>query len=192
MPRKRQGFLKRHVIALLGTPDRYWGWYLPAVRAGLRLLRQERIVAMVSSGPPWISHLVARRLKLGNLGVRWLADFRDPWAQALVPEEFPGWRKAINRRLEASIVSTADLVISNTDRLSKSFRVSYPALPAEHFFTLTNGFDDAPVSVQRRFRRTVAVSPCTLAISTTAAASTRSVERSRDYGNRIDSIRRGE
>jgi hypothetical protein len=34
-------------------------------------------------------------------------------------------------------------VISNTDRLSKSFRVSYPALPAEHFL-LTNGFDDAP------------------------------------------------
>ena len=143
-PPKRQGFLKRHVIALLGTPDRYWGWYLPAVRAGQRLLRQERIVAMVSSGPPWISHLVARRLKLGNPAVRWLADFRDTWAQALVPQEFPGWRKAINRRLEASIVGTADLVICNTDRLLQSFRDSYPALPAEHFFTLTNGFDDAP------------------------------------------------
>jgi glycosyltransferase involved in cell wall biosynthesis len=140
---KRPGFLKRHLFALLGTPDRFWGWYLPAVRAGLRLFRREPIVAMISSGPPWISHLVARRLKRSRPDVRWLADFRDPWALAPTSEEFPGWRKAINRRLEASIVKRADLVICNTDRLSESFRVSYP-LPAEHFFTLTNGFDDSP------------------------------------------------
>ena len=142
--RSEPGFLKRHGFALLATPDRYWGWYFAAVRAGERLLREEPIVAMVSSGPPWISHLVARRLKRGRPDVRWLADFRDPWARSLFTEKLPGWRNAIDRRLEASSVAAADLVICNTDRLLELFRASYPALPAEHFFTLTNGFDDAP------------------------------------------------
>jgi glycosyltransferase involved in cell wall biosynthesis len=39
-------------------------------------------------------------------------------------------------------VAAADLVICNTERLRESFCASYKALPAERFFTLTNGFDD--------------------------------------------------
>ena len=77
--RKDNNFLRRHILALIQFPDRNLGWYWPAIRAAEQLLRTERVDAMLSSGPPWIAHLIAHRLK-EKFAIPWLADFRDPWA----------------------------------------------------------------------------------------------------------------
>ena len=39
---KSPGILQRHALALLQTPDPYWGWYFPAVEAGKKLIEQDR------------------------------------------------------------------------------------------------------------------------------------------------------
>ena len=76
---KEAGWLRRNVIASFEIPDRYWGWYWPAIRCADDFLRRQPVDAVFSSGPPWISHLVARHVKR-KFGIPWLADFRDPWA----------------------------------------------------------------------------------------------------------------
>src|SRR5215831_17121637 len=75
----RPGPLRRHSLALLQTADLYWGWYqwgwyLPALRRAQKLVRQEPIAAVFSTGPPWTGHLVARHLKR-KFSLPWLADF---------------------------------------------------------------------------------------------------------------------
>ena len=136
------GILRRHVLALLQSPDPYWGWYFPAVEAGEKLIQQEKIEAIFSSGPPWISHLVARALKK-KTRLPWLADFRDPWGpDPYHREDMPGWRLWLNHQLEASCMRLADRVICTTDRMREVFTKQYPEISEGKFRTLTNGFEE--------------------------------------------------
>jgi glycosyltransferase involved in cell wall biosynthesis len=139
------GFFRQHFIALLRSPDPYWGWYVPAVRAGNRLIEQEGIRAIFSSGPPWISHLVAGRLQRQHC-LPWVADFRDPWGYHPVREDFPGWQHWLNQRLESRCVRHAERVLCNTPRLRQLLVELHPELPAEKFLALSNGFDDLTIS----------------------------------------------
>ncbi|MCI0540365.1 MAG: glycosyltransferase [Verrucomicrobiales bacterium] len=136
------GLLKRHLIALLQTPDQYWGWYMPAVREGRRLIQEEGVEAILSTGPPWISHLVALHLKR-KYRVPWLADFRDPWGYDPFTGNFIGWQQKLKEQMEAKCVRSADRVICNTDRLRMFFRKTYPNLLDEKFLHLPNGFDES-------------------------------------------------
>lgn len=140
-PYHRQSSLVRQLACVADMPDPHLGWYPPAVRAGRRVIEHESIDAIFSSAPPWTTHLIARHLKK-KYGIPWVADFRDPWADASHRREAPRWFSQLHLRMEASCLRLADLVICNTEVLRKSFVERYPALPASKFVTLTNGFDD--------------------------------------------------
>jgi glycosyltransferase involved in cell wall biosynthesis len=135
------GFIKRQALNLLQIPDPNWGWYWPAIQAGTKLIAREPIAAIFSTGPPWISHLVARHLKK-RYRLPWLADFRDPWAYHPVREDFPFWRHWLNQRQEESCIRWADRVLCNTDRLRQFLVQFYSSLPTEKFVSLPNGFED--------------------------------------------------
>ena len=133
------GLFRRHLLALLQTPDQFVGWYLPAVTAAERLIERESIALILSSGPPWTSHLVASRLRKKH-GIPWVADFRDAWGTSHLLDA--RWEREVNARMEASCVRRADLVVCNTEALRRSFVERYPLLQPEKFATLTNGFDN--------------------------------------------------
>jgi glycosyltransferase involved in cell wall biosynthesis len=139
----RRGFFRRHLLALLQTPDQFVGWYLPAVKAAERLIEREPIVVIFSSGPPWTNHLVACHLRKKH-GIPWVADFRDGWGTSHLLEA--SWEREVNARMEASCLRWADLVVCNTEALRKSFVERYPLLQPEKFATLTNGFDNLGAS----------------------------------------------
>ncbi|HMK30282.1 MAG TPA: glycosyltransferase [Terriglobales bacterium] len=152
----RPGLLRRQMLALLNTPDRFLGWYFPAVKAAEQLIKQEPIGAMFSSGPPWTAHLIAGHLKR-KFGIPWAADFRDSWALNPLLDKTPEWIRKVNARMETRCLKTADLVVCNTELLRRSFIERHPLLPKEKFVTLTNGFDDsvaspAPITAVRSAR----------------------------------------
>lgn len=61
-------------------PDRALPWYLPAIRAGLKVMNNKKFDVILSSfGPPG-SHVVASILSR-KTGVPWVADYRDLWTQ---------------------------------------------------------------------------------------------------------------
>jgi len=95
---ERSGTLRRLTLSLLGIPDSYSGWFLPAVIHGLRAIHKHRVEHLFSSAPCWTNHLVG--LALARLsGLPWTAHFRDPWTQAKEPKP----TSALSARIEAAL-----------------------------------------------------------------------------------------
>jgi glycosyltransferase involved in cell wall biosynthesis len=137
------------VLASLQIPDRYWGWYLPAIRAAEQFLNDSSVDAILSSGPPWTAHLVARHLKR-KYGMPWLVDFRDPWASFTPASILPNWWHYLAQRMEESCIRLSDSVICNTNRLCHAYQRRYSHLSPQKFRILTNGFGDLPVSENKK------------------------------------------
>ncbi|MGA8273497.1 MAG: glycosyltransferase, partial [Candidatus Sulfotelmatobacter sp.] len=137
------GWLRQNILALFQIPDRDWGWYLPAILRAEQFLREERVDAMFSSGPPWTTHLVARHLKK-KFQLPWLIDFRDPWSSLVPDRTGPRWWNQLAEHMEESCIRKSDMVLCNTDRLRRAFQRRYSTLNPEKFQTLTNGFEDLP------------------------------------------------
>ncbi|MCC6491845.1 MAG: glycosyltransferase [Pirellulales bacterium] len=127
---------------LLANPDRHIGWLLPAVRAGLKIVRSRRPHLIYSTGPPHSTHLIAIALKrLTGLPV--VLDFRDPWAaREWVAAGGPTPQQRSAMRWEARCVRAADRVILNTAAVERQFRETYPQ-DADKFVTIPNGIDAA-------------------------------------------------
>ena len=122
---------------LLGFPDDEVGWLGHAVARGLRMVRQRRIDVVLSSAPPFTCHLIGHALR-SMCNVRWVADFRDPWARA-------PWGKGGSARahqwLESRVIRRADAVALNTPELHREFADWYGPDISARFHVVTNGYD---------------------------------------------------
>jgi glycosyltransferase involved in cell wall biosynthesis len=119
-------------------PDAHIGWF-PFALAAAR--RQPYHVAYSSSGP-FTSHVIGLALKRMTRKP-WVMELRDGWYRwnrAIFPD-YPAWRDALERRLEAAAMRAADRVVLVTDRMACAFRAQYADLGAEHFTVVSNGFD---------------------------------------------------
>ncbi|HZS10938.1 MAG TPA: hypothetical protein VFA38_01730 [Nitrospirales bacterium] len=129
------------ILPFLRVPDQELGWLAPAVARGLRLIRRNRIRAMITTGPPFTTHLVGLWLKRLT-GIGWLADFRDPW---LLSHKYPLHRNRgsdwVEGRLIDQVMRRADRVVSVTPAMTEQLCKASPQLPASKFMTITGGFD---------------------------------------------------
>jgi hypothetical protein len=68
--------------------------------------------AIVTTGPPHSMHLIGLRLKRA-LGVKWIADFRDPWTDIdfYAQLKLTRWADAKHKRLEGEVLREADRVV---------------------------------------------------------------------------------
>jgi glycosyltransferase involved in cell wall biosynthesis len=123
------------------VPDKYNGWLIPAVAAGLRAIIQTRAGLICSSAPYFTSHLAGYWLALLT-GLPWVAHFRDPWITGmhagLRPDEICF---KINRALERMTISRADAVVCVTEEHAALMRAAYDQMPASKFAVVMNGFD---------------------------------------------------
>jgi glycosyltransferase involved in cell wall biosynthesis len=136
------GRLRRLVLSLGRMPDDQIGWLVPAVSKGLRICREAPIHAIVTSGPPQTGHLIGLWLKRFT-GLRWIADFRDPWiGNPGKPHTFRSrMSDRLEKRMESSVVRSADRIVLLTDSAHASLARRYPGEPATKFVTILNGFD---------------------------------------------------
>jgi glycosyltransferase involved in cell wall biosynthesis len=122
---------------LFGFPDDEVGWLGPALAEGLRLVRREGIDTILTSAPPFTCHLIGHALR-SLCNVRWVADFRDPWARA--PWGRPGSARA-HQWLESRVIARADAVVLNTPELYRDYAQHYGPGMARKFHVAANGFD---------------------------------------------------
>ena len=135
---RKPGGPRGHLGHLTRFPDAHLGW-LPFALAAAR--REHYDIAYSSSGP-FTSHLIGLILKR-TTGKPWVAELRDGWYRwnrAIFPD-YPRWRDALERRLEAATIRMADRVLLVTERMADAFRTQYCDLPSRHFATVSNGFD---------------------------------------------------
>ncbi len=120
-------------------PDPRVGWVRPSVRFLKKYLREHPVDAVVTTGPPQSVHLIGLRLKKA-LGLRWIADFRDPWTEMFYYKHL-GLSAAADRRhrrLEQAVLDGADKIISVSPPVAADFqaRTKTPVV------LITNGFDE--------------------------------------------------
>ena len=71
---KRTPLWKRMIFSFSNTPDNKIGWILPGVFKGLRIIKQENIDVIYSSGPPWTCHIIGLLLKLFLLSAKQFSE----------------------------------------------------------------------------------------------------------------------
>lgn len=121
-------------------PDPRVGWVGPSVRYLTSYLKEHPVDVVITTGPPQSMHLIGRALKRAT-GVRWIADFRDPWTDMFYFKHL-GLTRLSQRRhqlLEQSVLDEADAIVSVTPEVRKDFQKK-TATPVH---LVTNGFDEA-------------------------------------------------
>lgn len=133
--------VKRWLLAFLSLPDRETAWLVPAVLRGVREIRRTGTRHIITTGPPFTCHLVGLALKRLT-GVRWIADFRDPWS---LRHKFPVFRNGITDQIESRLIAAvmrhADVILSVTDAMTEEAKHEHSGVPRERFHTLMSGFD---------------------------------------------------
>jgi glycosyltransferase involved in cell wall biosynthesis len=136
------GRMRRWMLSLLKVPDDLSGWIVPAVRAGLRGIREHGVTRLISSGPHWSNHLVGLCLTTMTK-LPWIAHFRDPWIGIPQWKPVSALSTTIEEKLEGTVVNRAAAVVCVTDAHAQMVRQRYPNLPSGKITTITNGFDEA-------------------------------------------------
>jgi glycosyltransferase involved in cell wall biosynthesis len=120
---------------VVNFPDAQVGWFPYAVRAGARLIERQRPDLLYASFSPASALMAASRLSR-RYGIPWVADLRDLWMDNHyhVPG---GIRGAIERRLEARVLGSADAFVTVSEPLAETLRRKFGKPTA----VVTNGFD---------------------------------------------------
>lgn len=145
---KKQSFLEKTLLWVRGNifiPDARFLWVKPSVKFLKRYIEENGIDTIVTSGPPHSLHLIGLQLKQ-DLGVTWLADFRDPWTTI-------GYHKALklssyaekkHKALEKEVLTSADTIIVT----SKTTKTEFEAITSRPIAVITNGYDVEKVTKQ--------------------------------------------
>ncbi len=131
-------------------PDARRFWIKPSVRFLSQYLREHPVDAIVSTGPPHSMHLIAMGVK-NQLGLPWLADFRDPWTNIDFYKELmlSDWADRKHHRLEQAVVTTADRVVV----VGNQMREEFEAIAHRSVDVVTNGYDEADLQPQPKSAR---------------------------------------
>lgn len=127
-------------------PDARKFWIKPSVKFLTNYIKENRVDIIVTTGPPHSMHLIGLKLK-EILGVKWLADFRDPWTDIDFFDELKLTHFALKRHvsLEKKVIENADLVISVSDSNRQQLMNKGDA----EIQVITNGYDPDDVSDEK-------------------------------------------
>lgn len=123
----------------VATPDRWASWLPFAVRAGRRLIREERPSVIFSTYPIATAHLIGCRLSDWS-GLPWVADFRDSMYDDGYPEG--ARQRAINKKLDRETVIRSTRAIFTTPSTRAMYADRYPELPEDRWSLIPNGYDE--------------------------------------------------
>jgi len=120
---KAQSFIEKLLLYVRGNffiPDARVGWVKPSVSFLLDYIKKENIDTIITTGPPHSVHLIGLQLK-EKLGVKWLADFRDPWTTIGYHKQLPDilWR-VLNE------------LVAENEAFSKDFQLNFVGAVSKH------------------------------------------------------------
>ena len=123
-------------------PDARKGWNKYAYRQALRLVAEQGIKVIITTGPPMSTHLVGQKLKR-HLRLYWVADFRDPWTDIFYYDKmYPTpLAKFVDKKYERSVLLDADVVVTVSPYLRKQLLAKSSLIPNSRIEVITNGYD---------------------------------------------------
>ena len=129
-------------------PDPKVFWVKPSIKLLSKKIIEEGITHLVSTGPPHSMHLIALGLKKQNPDLKWVADFRDPWSELDLLNDFHLTKKSRQkyRKLEQEVLSMSDVCLTVSETWVESFKV----LGSRNVKLITNGFDEDDFVVKEK------------------------------------------
>lgn len=139
---KEQSFIEKAMLYVRGNffiPDARIGWVKPSVSFLLDYIKKEGIETIITTGPPHSVHLIGLQIKQ-KLGVKWLADFRDPWTTIGYHKQLrlTSASKAKHKSLEKEVLNASDQIIVTSFVTKKEFQ----GFTNKSIEVITNGYDD--------------------------------------------------
>ncbi|HRG87765.1 MAG TPA: glycosyltransferase family 4 protein [Chitinophagales bacterium] len=130
--------LSEYVRANYFIPDARKGWVPYAVKQAEEIIKEHTIDAVITTGPPHSTHLIGLQLKK-KYGIKWVADFRDPWTGIFYNNILPRTEssKQKDKALETVVLQTADLVTVISPGMKKEFETRAKAIEV-----VMNGYDE--------------------------------------------------
>lgn len=132
--------ISRFIRGNFFIPDPRRGWNRYALKATMKLIREEKFDAIATTGPPHSTHLIGYTLKK-RTGIKWIADFRDPWTDIYYYKDLSHSMPAkwYDKRLEKKILHSCDKIITVGNSIKKMLLTkSDKPLQCE---VITNGYD---------------------------------------------------
>jgi glycosyltransferase involved in cell wall biosynthesis len=111
------------------------GWYLPAVKAGLDIIRNNDISVILSSYGPSVSHFIAAKLH-SQCKIPWVADYRDNWANIYSKHIQPFYY--FDQLWEKNTVKNCSIMVSHSEPLADLLEKAH----SKKTIVIPNGFDE--------------------------------------------------
>ncbi|MGN6868512.1 MAG: hypothetical protein ACTHMY_08920 [Solirubrobacteraceae bacterium] len=127
--------------AVVSWPDGGAAWIPAATASALRAVRRHRPSVILSSAPPFASHLVAW-MTARTTGLPWVADFRDEFSANPHAEGRTSWIDRVNRLTERRVIADAAGVVTVADY----FVIEEAPLGSPRRVTVVNGVDAADLA----------------------------------------------
>jgi len=120
-------------------PDPKIYWVKPSVKVLLKKILEEDIHHIITTGPPHSMHLIGLGLKKAMPNLKWIADFRDPWSELDLLNEFQLNNSSMKKHkdLEREILQTADVTLTVSETWVKDLK----RLGGNRVELITNGYD---------------------------------------------------
>ena len=136
-----------HLISIwirmnLFVPDARIGWYFNAVRMGKRIIKENKIDAIISIGPPHSTQMIASRLsKL--FSIPHYPAFIDPWVDIIYYKDFKRNKVALalDNYLERKVLNNSKAAIFVTQTMKDDYLKKYSSLK-EKSYVLYWGYDE--------------------------------------------------
>lgn len=122
----------------LFIPDARKFWIKPSVKLLSKYLKKNNIDIVVTTGPPHSAHMIGLKLKQ-MLGIKWVADFRDPWTNIDYYHDLllTNYADKTHHKLEKKVLKAADAVTVISPGMKKEFF----EIVNREYHVIPNGFD---------------------------------------------------
>lgn len=140
---KKESFTQKLSVFIRGNffiPDARKFWIKPGTKALLKYLKDHPVDAIISTGPPHSTHLIASKI-VERLHIPWIADFRDPWTNIDFYDQLrlTSWADKKHRRLEQMVLKSASKIVTVSSHWADDFQ----KLSNREVLVIRNGFDHA-------------------------------------------------
>jgi glycosyltransferase involved in cell wall biosynthesis len=124
-------------------PDARVGWNRHAYKKAIELISDYQIETIITTSPPHSTQLIGLKLKQ-KLGIRWIADLRDPWTDIYFYNDFlhTWFAKKADLKLEKKVLNNADQIITVGHWIRQQLLLKLNQQNPQKIAVITNGFDE--------------------------------------------------
>ncbi|MEL6916777.1 MAG: glycosyltransferase family 4 protein [Bacteroidota bacterium] len=136
-----QSMIERLLLWVRGNffiPDARKFWVRPSVQFLSKIISQERIDTIITTGPPHSIHLIGYGLKQ-KYKLQWVTDFRDPWTSIGYHKQLKLTKRAKkkHKELEKLVLKSADKIVVT----SPTTLLEFKAITDRPIQLITNGYE---------------------------------------------------